>query len=47
MGIPIFLVFFFYHKLRYKTKKIPLEKVDLSQDTDMSKYEKIDVDIDA
>ncbi len=32
MGIPIFLVFFFYHKLRYKTKKVPLESVNLSQD---------------
>ena len=26
MGIPVFLVFFIYHKLRYKTKKIPLER---------------------
>ncbi|MDU0996852.1 MAG: amino acid permease, partial [Staphylococcus lugdunensis] len=28
MGIPVFLVFFIYHKLRYKTKKIPLEEAD-------------------
>ena len=36
MGIPVFLVFFIYHKLRYKTKKIPLEEVDLSQDVSMN-----------
>lgn len=35
MGIPVFLAFFIYHKLRYKTKVIPLEKVDLRQDVDM------------
>lgn len=35
MGIPVFLAFFIYHKLRYKTKIIPLEKVDLRQDVDM------------
>ncbi|GAA6822365.1 amino acid permease [Helicobacter pylori] len=35
MGIPVFLAFFIYHKLRYKTKMIPLEKVDLRQDVDM------------
>ncbi|MDO5072904.1 Lysine-specific permease [Neisseria animaloris] len=32
MGLPVFLGFYFYHKLRYKTRKIPLEQVDLSQD---------------
>ncbi len=32
MGVPVFLAFFIYHKLRYKTKKIPLEQVDLCQD---------------
>ncbi|MCO6572154.1 amino acid permease [Staphylococcus lugdunensis] len=36
MGIPVFLVFFIYHKLRYKTKKIPLEEVDLRQDVHMN-----------
>ena len=35
MGIPIFLIFFFYHKIRYKTKMIPLEEVDLRQDFKM------------
>ncbi|MBF7016891.1 amino acid permease [Staphylococcus durrellii] len=35
MGIPVFLAFFIYHKLRYKTKIIPLEKVNLRQDVDM------------
>ena len=35
MGIPVFLAFFIYHKLRYKTKKIPLEQVDLRQDVSM------------
>ncbi|MDO4226050.1 MAG: amino acid permease [Neisseria sp.] len=32
MGLPVFLGFYFYHKLRYKTRKVPLEQVDLSQD---------------
>lgn len=31
MGIPVFIVFYVYHKLKYKTKVIPLEEVDLSQ----------------
>src|SRR5699024_4871823 len=35
MGIPVFLAFFIYHKLRYKTKMVPLEKVNLRQDIDM------------
>ncbi|UTH13132.1 amino acid permease [Macrococcus equipercicus] len=43
MGIPVFLFFYFYHKLKYKTKKIPLTQVDLSQSHDMSEYEKINV----
>jgi len=34
MGVPIFLFFYLYHKIRYKTKMIPLDKVDLSQDVD-------------
>ncbi|MDO4643606.1 MAG: amino acid permease [Cardiobacteriaceae bacterium] len=33
MGIPIFLAFYSYHKLRYKTQKVPLLQVDLSRDT--------------
>ncbi|WP_368665552.1 amino acid permease [Neisseria sp. WF04] len=32
MGLPVFFSFYFYHKLRYKTHKVPLEQVDLSQD---------------
>nr|WP_050793671.1 amino acid permease [Neisseria weaveri] len=32
MGLPVFLGFYFYHKLRYKTRKVPLKEVDLSQD---------------
>ncbi|MEX2947370.1 amino acid permease [Staphylococcus warneri] len=35
MGIPVFLAFFIYHKVRYKTKKIPLDQVDLRQDVSM------------
>ncbi|MGV3244172.1 amino acid permease [Staphylococcus sp. 11261D007BR] len=35
MGIPIFLIFFIYHKVRYKTKLIPLDKVNLDQDVTM------------
>lgn len=31
IGIPIFLVFYSYHKIKYKTKIIPLEKVNLSK----------------
>ncbi|MDO4813940.1 MAG: amino acid permease [Gemella sp.] len=34
MGIPVFLFFYLYHKIKYKTKLIPLEKVDLSRDVD-------------
>ena len=29
MGLPIFFGFYFYHKLRYKTRLIPLQEVDL------------------
>ena len=32
MGLPVFLTFYFYHKLRYKTRKIPLTEVDLRRD---------------
>lgn len=34
MGIPFFLFFYFYHKFRFKTKKIPLKDVDLSKHRD-------------
>ena len=30
MSIPIFLVLFFYYKLKHKTKLIPLDEVDLT-----------------
>lgn len=32
MGVPVFLFFYLYHKIKYKTEVIPLDKVDLSQD---------------
>lgn len=31
MSVPLFLILFFYYKLRYHTKLIPLEQVDLSK----------------
>ncbi|MBB1140812.1 amino acid permease [Myroides sp. WP-1] len=31
MGIPFFLFFYFYHKLKFKTKVIPLTDVDLTK----------------
>jgi len=31
MSIPLFIILFFYYKLRYHTKLIPLDKVDLSK----------------
>ncbi|MGG5507140.1 MULTISPECIES: amino acid permease [unclassified Myroides] len=31
MGIPFFLFFYFYHKLKFKTKVIPLKDVDLTK----------------
>ncbi|CAM3175731.1 amino acid permease [Lactiplantibacillus plajomi] len=31
MSIPLFIVLYVYYKIRYKTKMIPLDKVDLSQ----------------
>ncbi|RIN01139.1 gamma-aminobutyrate permease, partial [Staphylococcus shinii] len=40
MGIPVFLAFFIYHKLRYRTKIVPLEQVDLRQDVEMDKINK-------
>src|SRR5699024_3839656 len=35
IGIHGFLAFFIHHKVRYKTKIVPLEKVNLRQDVDM------------
>ena len=32
MGIPVFLAFFLYHKLRYRTRMVPLEEMDLHPD---------------
>lgn len=32
MGIPFFFFFYIYHKIKFKTKVIPLKKVDLSND---------------
>ena len=34
MGIPVFLAFYLYHKLRYRTQKIPLDKIDLHRDAE-------------
>jgi len=34
MGLPIFAGFYLYHKLRHKTRLIPLKEVDLSQNVD-------------
>lgn len=34
MGIPFFLGFYIYHKLKYKTKLIPLKEVNLSKEID-------------
>ena len=34
MGIPVFLAFYLYHKLRYRTRKIPLDKIDLHRDAE-------------
>jgi len=31
MSIPLFIILFFYYKIRYHTKLIPLDKVDLSK----------------
>jgi lysine-specific permease len=31
MSIPLFIILYSYYKIRYKTKVIPLEKVDLSK----------------
>ena len=38
----VFLYFsvLYFHKLKYRTKMIPLDKVDLSQDVDMKEFEK-------
>lgn len=34
MGIPVFALFYVYHKLRYRTRKVPLAEVNLSQEVD-------------
>lgn len=34
MGLPVFFGFYLYHKLRYRTRKVPLNEVDLSRDAD-------------
>lgn len=34
MGIPFFLFFYIYHKVKFKTKVVPLKEVDLSQNED-------------
>ena len=34
MGIPVFLAFYLYHKLRYRTHKIPLQDIDLRRDAE-------------
>ncbi|MDR0195176.1 MAG: amino acid permease [Myroides sp.] len=31
MGIPFFLAFYLYHKFKFKTKRIPLKKIDLNR----------------
>lgn len=33
IGIPMVLIFFFYYKIKYKTKIVPLEKCNFSPDT--------------
>ena len=32
MGLPVFFGFYLYHKLRYRTRVIPLEEVDLGDE---------------
>ena len=34
MGIPVFLAFYLYHKLRYRTHKIPLQDIDLRRNAE-------------
>lgn len=34
IGLPVFLVVFLYHKIKYKTHLIPLDKVNLSREDD-------------
>lgn len=34
MGLPVFAAFYLYHKLRYHTRKVPLDKVNLSKHID-------------
>ena len=39
MSVPLFLILFFYYKIRYKTHIIPLKEVDLSRQTKGEKYD--------
>ena len=39
MSLPIVVILFFYYKLRYGSKLIPLEEVDLSRSTKGEQYE--------
>ena len=39
MSVPLFLVLFFYYKIRYRTHMIPLKQVDLSKSTKGEKYD--------
>ncbi|KES12282.1 Amino acid transporter [Snodgrassella alvi SCGC AB-598-O11] len=34
MGLPVFAAFYLYHKLRYHTRKVPLDQVNLSKHID-------------
>ncbi len=34
MGLPVFVGFYVYHKRRHRTRKIPLDQVNLSRDVD-------------
>lgn len=38
MSVPLFLILFFYYKIRYHTHMIPLDKVDLTQPDIAKKY---------
>ena len=39
MSVPLFLILFFYYKIRYRTHVIPLKDVDLSKSTKGEKYD--------
>lgn len=44
MGIPLFLILFFYYKIRHHTHLIPLKQVDLSRSTKGESYHPTDKD---